>query len=391
MRPNGIFATQLAITLSATAALFVLPGSPAHAEPTGALISATAQPDGWHDQTGGSLVEYWSTRSNGEPVRESGALFVPQGTPPPGGWPIMAWDHGTTGMGAGCGGQSQPEIGPQPEYRAMENQVMRYFLSRGIAVAAPDYLGLGLYDTGPHPYLELRTEATSTLDMVRAAREAEPTLSRTWAVTGESQGGQAALGTAHWQVGAAPDLDFRGTIAVDPESDVEKVLPPVSGPWLPALPGSAGADVGGFFTSILAGVRAARPDAQVDSYLTDQGRQILDSIGTLCLPQIKDIVSKVALGDLIARPLSEGPLPGVLNDYLTVPTRGYNAPILLLLNATDTTVPSPLHAALVAQFAANGVDFRAIPGLGEHVVLNDAMWAGIAQFTDRFLATPTVR
>ncbi len=67
---------------------------------------------------------------------------------------------------------------------------------------------------------------------------------------------------------------------------------------------------------------------------------------------------------------------------MTVPTSGYDAPILLLLNATDTDVPAPLHGALVTQFAADGVDFRVVPGTGRHVQFNPAMWAAL----DAFLA-----
>jgi len=34
-------------------------------------------------------------------------------------------------------------------------------------------------------------------------------------------------------------------------------------------------------------------------------------------------VSEVAVGDLLARPLSHDPMPGLLDDYLAVPGSGY--------------------------------------------------------------------
>lgn len=385
---TSIFARKLTVTAISASVLLGLSVSQAHADAPGTLISATGQPDGWHELTNGSAVEYWTTRSNGEQVEASGAMFVPKGPAPAGGWPIMAYDHGTTGLGANCGGQTDPANAPLRNAQTGDEEVMRYFLSKGFAVVAPDYLGLGLFETGPHPYLETRTEATATIDMVRAARAANPDLSRTWAVTGASQGGHAALGTANLQVTAAPDLDFRGTIAIDPASDVEKVLP-IAGPWVPELPGGIGMGVNSFSVSILAGLRAARPDAQVDSYLTEQGRELLDNAGQQCLPAIAKSMNGKAFGDLLSRPLSQGPLPAVLSDYMTLPTRGYDQPILLLLNATDTTVPSPLHGALAAQFAANGVDFSTVVGTGAHCVLNPQMWSAIESFTHRVLATPT--
>ncbi|WP_194838667.1 alpha/beta fold hydrolase [Nocardia sp. XZ_19_369] len=369
-------------TLSASAALCVNV-APAHAETPGTLISVAAQPDGWHGVSGGSVVEYWMRASDGTPRQVSGALFVPQGTPPAGGWPVVAYDHGTSGLGAGCGGQSEPAGHPYQEIRSKEDQLIQRLLGQGFAVVAPDYLGLGRFDTGPHPYLEIASEATATIDLLRAARTTHPELSRTWAVLGVSQGGQAALGTGHLQATYAPDLDFRGTIAIDPESDVEKVLP-LAGPDIPAVRGGDGAM--SFFVSILAGLRAARPDVHVDQYLTPQGREVLDSVGTLCLDGITERVRGLGVGDLLARPLADEPIRSALDTYLTVPTSGYDAPILLLLNITDTVVPSPLHAALAAQFAANGVDFQTVTGTGRHTQLNPPMWAAIDSFLDRVKA-----
>lgn len=221
MRLAGWRTRAFTAAVASTGALLAMPGTPAHAETAGTTISATPAPDGFRGLSNGTIIDYWTTRSNGEPVKASGALFVPPGPAPAGGWPIMAYDHGTSGMGPGCGGQTDTTKMSRPK----EDQVLQYFVNKGFAVVAPDYLGLGRFDTGPHPYLEISTEAGSTVDLLKAARATDPSLGRTWAVTGFSQGGQAALGTAHLQAAATPDLDFRGTIAVDPESDLEKVTP----------------------------------------------------------------------------------------------------------------------------------------------------------------------
>ncbi|MFI9508747.1 alpha/beta fold hydrolase [Nocardia sp. NPDC052566] len=372
------------VTLSASVAMLAQ-AAPAQAAAAGTVISATARPDGWRAAPNGSVLEYWTTTSNGTPVPASGAMFVPAGTPPAGGWPVMAYDHGTSGLGMGCGGQSDPRRHPYQDIRGKEDQLIKRLVDKGFAVIAPDYLGLGRFDTGPHPYLELRTEATATIDMLRAARSTHPELSRTWSVIGASQGGQAALGTGHLQSTYAPELDFRGTIAIDPESDVEKVLP-LLGPGIPVIANTDGAM--SFFVSILAGLRAARPDADVDQYLTPLGKTVLDEVGTRCLDGIIDRVKGLSVGDLLARPLSDERIRTALDTYLTVPTSGYDAPILLLLNVTDTVVPSPLHAALAAQFAANGVDFRTVTGTGKHTQLNDQMLSAIDAFLTRIQATP---
>ncbi len=366
----------LAAVTAAPAPASALPGSSA-----GTLIAALPQPSGWRSMPGGgTVVSYWTTRADGSPVRASGALFVPPGPAPAAGWPVLAWDHGTAGLGPRCGGQAVPLPRPAREKADRQGDLLRRLLSRGFAVAAPDYIGNGLFDTGVHPYLEVRSQASATIDMVRAARAARPELSRTWAVVGESQGGHAALSTGHRQASYAPELDFRGTIAIDPGSDVEKLLQ-LAGPYVPVLPAENDTVVA-LVVTILGALRAARPDAAVDSYLTPLGRRILDDTATLCMDGIGQRTRGLGIGALLATPLAVGPFRRVIEDYMTLPTTGYDAPILLLLNAADKVVPSPLHATLVAQLAAAGTGFEVVPGVGEHVVLSPEMYAAI----DRFLA-----
>lgn len=355
----------------------------ADAAPTaapGAPIQVVRQAAGWRGMADGSVVEYWMTGSDGRLQPASGALFVPPGPTPPTGWPIVALDHGTSGLGPGCGGQTNAV---NPGYRP--SRLLTDIVARGFAVVAPDYLGLGRFDTGPHPYLEIRTEATATIDLVRAARAVRTDLSETWAVVGGSQGGQAALGAGHLQRQYAPELDFRGTVALDPESDVEKVFPLI-GPYVPYLPSPIG--IVDYAAEILAGLRAARPGLDVDRYLTPKGRAALDRIGSLCSAQIGRELSGVSIGELVSQPLFDGRFRAALDEYMTVPTSGYDAPILLLLNATDASVPSPLHAALAAQLAANRTDFRSVVGFGEHTAMNPQMWDALYGFLDAMVAGP---
>jgi hypothetical protein len=381
---NPIRATLVAtlVASAVTAAGF----APAVAETPGSLISVQAEPVGWHGLSRGSSVEYWMTDSAGVQRPASGAMFLPEGDAPAGGWPILAYDHGTSGSGPGCGGQADPETGPLPLHRAAEDQLIKRFVDQGFAVVTPDYLGLGRFDTGPHPYLEVRSEATATIDLVRAARAASSELSRTWSVAGTSQGGHAALSAAHVQAEYAPELDFRGTVAIDAASDVEKILP-FLGPDVPSVPGLSGTT--SFIVSILAGLRATHPELDVDSYLTERGKVLVDDAGTQCLDEILAATKGVTSAEFLARPLA--PLRDPLAAYMMLPTSGYDAPILLTMNVTDTVVPSPLHAALVAQFAANGVDQQVLTGTGRHGSVSPEQLAAIDGFLARVNAAPTQR
>ncbi|MEI5102598.1 hypothetical protein RB200_33930 [Streptomyces sp. PmtG] len=106
------------------------------------------------------------------------------------------------------------------------------YATAGFAGIAPDYLGMG---TGPghHPWMDVPSETTATLDMLRAARAFAPraghTLRRDVLVTGFSQGASAALGLGR-ALQAGEDRWFRAG-----------ALAPVSGAYdfagteLPAL------------------------------------------------------------------------------------------------------------------------------------------------------------
>nr|WP_063818066.1 lipase family protein [Herbidospora sakaeratensis] len=82
------------------------------------------------------------------------------------------------------------------------------YASAGMAAVAPDYLGLGR-GPGPHPWMDVPSETTASLDMLRAARSfaarSGRSLERKVLVTGFSQGASAALGLARsLQAGADP-------------------------------------------------------------------------------------------------------------------------------------------------------------------------------------------
>lgn len=71
------------------------------------------------------------------------------------------------------------------------------FASAGFAAVAPDYLGLGA-GTGPHPWMDVPSEISASLDLLRAARVFAArqgiTLDREVYASGFSQGASAALG-----------------------------------------------------------------------------------------------------------------------------------------------------------------------------------------------------
>jgi hypothetical protein len=104
-------------------------------------------------------VLYWSTGLDGKRVEVSGVVIAPRGSPPPGGRPVVAWAHPTTGVVCRCA----PSLA---RVFFASIQGLGAMLDPSYVVAATDYPGLGTPEV--HPYLVGTSEAHAVLDSVRA-------------------------------------------------------------------------------------------------------------------------------------------------------------------------------------------------------------------------------
>lgn len=129
---------------------------------------------------------YRTVDSKGQPTTASGLFTAPRGVH--GRLRTVSFAHGT-GVHRVDAPSMQRKVfltGPAITYAAA-----------GFATVAPDYLGMG---TGPgkHPWMDVPSETTASLDLLRAARRFAPRTDRTLdadvLVTGFSQGASAALG-----------------------------------------------------------------------------------------------------------------------------------------------------------------------------------------------------
>ena len=161
-------------------------------------------------------VLYRSTGMHGELIFVSGVIVVPQGEPSPGGRPIVAWAHPTSGITPRCA----PSLAI---FLFQQMQGLRSFVERGYVVAATDYPGLGTPET--HPYLVGDSEARAVIDAVRiAATMPGAGGGKRFVVWGHSQGGQAALFTGMIANSYAPDLKLLGVAAAAPATDLVTLM-----------------------------------------------------------------------------------------------------------------------------------------------------------------------
>ncbi|HUN96289.1 MAG TPA: alpha/beta fold hydrolase [Bradyrhizobium sp.] len=161
-------------------------------------------------------VLYRSKGLKGEPIFVSGVIIVPEGDPPPGGRPIVAWAHPTSGVTPRCA----PSLAI---FLFQQIQGLRSFVERGYVVAATDYPGLGTPET--HPYLVGDSEARAVIDSVRVAGSMPGAGGgKRFAVWGHSQGGQAALFTGLVAKSYAPELTLLGVAAAAPATDLVTLM-----------------------------------------------------------------------------------------------------------------------------------------------------------------------
>ncbi|MFF3212947.1 lipase family protein [Streptomyces sp. NPDC002886] len=319
------------------------------------------------------LVMYLSTGTDGKPVAASGLVTVPDGPAPAGGRPVAAVDHGTLGIGSACAPSRIPAFAG-----LQDSSPVGKLLARGFAVVQPDYIGLGV--TGiRHPYLDGESAAHATLDIVRAARAIDPGSGPATLLYGGSQGGHAALWSAHHAAVYAPDVDLKGVVANAPAVGFE---------WMPALFAQQDATATAYtevFLLLVNGAAAADPAVRPAELLTPAGLAAADRVWTRpCmaadpgLPPASDILRPGA--DL-------GPLNAALKRSATGEVV-VTVPVLLPQGGND--VLSNLNQTLARELCDKGVnlEFAYYADQG-HTIGDGPLDDAIAWMDARRLGTPT--
>lgn len=282
---------------------------------------------------------YSTVDQHGKVATSTAALFLPPGEAPDGGFPVIAWAHGTVGLGTQC----SPSMNPRGERDA---KYLNHWLSQGYAIVASDYVGLG--SPGLHSYLNGTVTAANVVDSVIAAQDLEngSALSKQWAVVGQSQGGGAALHVARnaTQRSAAAGLDFRGTVATGAPAYIEEIVLG-AGPTFPPVPLPEGLSVYAMY--IIAAFQEAHPEVDVNSALTDDGRQMVEAAKNSCYEQMAAVVKDVNVSRSFAKPLRSVPgLEKALRSFMETPAYGYDKPVFLGHGLKDMDVPSPIGIIL---------------------------------------------
>lgn len=198
------------------------PAAAAPAKPGTFLSASTAGETSRLEGAARALkIRYTTSTSAGKVVAATGLLLVPAGSAPKRGWPLVVYGHMTTGAADRCA----PTNGTpgHSELRRMQqgDDLARRLLKSGVAVARPDYEGLGV--PGGHPYLRGGSLGRSMVDMVAATRKLIR-LNGRWLASGHSEGGVAALNVADRRRPLVTGMQLMGVHAVTPVTQMEVLI-----------------------------------------------------------------------------------------------------------------------------------------------------------------------
>lgn len=227
-------------------------------------------------------ITYGARNAHGMPIKETGLVTFPQGEAPEGGWPVLSFAHGTTGINKEAAPSSA--LGTHPDHEAFTLVVDSYlqpWLDRGFAVIQPDYEGLGT--SGRGTYMDRHSLASAVNEMVRATRK-EYGFADYWYSTGWSQGGFAAVSAA-----SAEDVatGLVKTLAIAP-GDTFVPTTKIAGFAAKAMTASIDKKNLAYNAYAIQGAMNFNKGIKADDFLSEKGKEAMDFASRTGLTDFKE-------------------------------------------------------------------------------------------------------
>jgi hypothetical protein len=204
-------------------------------------------------------ILYYSLAAQGTEAAASGVVLYPDGNPPPGGWPVIAWAHPVTGVARTCA--------PSLMKNLYDGPVLSMYVNMGYAVVATDYVGLGT--SFRSAFIDAPSNATDVIYAVSAARRAVPQLGTKWVAIGEEDGGAAVLMVAEME-SEMGDVGYLGSIAISGAMVLRAELEQLHGEWHDNL------------AALAYGIQSVYPEFRVQDMLTTKAMETYREISQKC-------------------------------------------------------------------------------------------------------------
>lgn len=297
------------------------------------------------------------------PTVSSGMVFLPKEDTDD--RPVIAWAHGTVGLGEECAPSRAADVLAQTQW-------VNAALEAGYVVAAPDYAGAGGTGSG-EKYMVLAEQGRDVVHSVRAAISLPGSgAAGRYATYGESQGGAVALAAGAMSAELAPDLELMGVGAVAAASDLATTL---SEKWESPL------------ATWLLGPHLLRaytryyPHLTADRILTEAGRNHYAEIAdSSCVHDLLGVLLNPRIGAFLTGDPTDDPawLEALVANRAPDVLDG--VPVFAAHGLDDPLIDSRITAALVSRYceAATEVTAHWMEGVGHIGSSNEAAPAYLA-------------
>lgn len=312
-------------------------------------------------------IAYASRNVSGEPVLATGVVLVPPGEAPEGGWPIVAWAHGTAGVARDCAPSLMKNI-----YYGWEGLFL-YPLA-GYAVVATDYAGLG--SPGPHQYMWGKANGNDVAYSVPAARAAVPSLGENWVAIGHSQGGYAALRVQHMDKEARHG--FLGSIPIAAGANVGDVWA-MSDPMMQS--------VGATIPMMALSIKSVYPELDLAKMLGPGARERLPVIqNDACYFAAEEAMRGVTREQGRVEGWRHVPEVEAFAQANRVFDAPYDDPILLIVSSGDFFIAPQLRENIYVEMCqvASRARYLEVSGVDHEGTINGSFHQQLAWMADRF-------
>ena len=289
----------------------------------------------------------------------SGNLFLPEGDAPEGGWPLIAWAHGTVGIADVCAPSWTGYVPFHDEY-------LKQWLDQGYAIVASDYQGLGT--AGTHPYLATRPASFNNLDVIRAVQSADFPVSDKVVLAGQSQGAAAAFATAGHAETYAPEIDIKGVVATGIPFFTPRTIEIIQ----ETRPNDVVDPMLGYNFLALTLIEQKDPTFKLADYITDEAFPTASSVDTTCNRDVRQLVIENELTYDKSFAKNPGEPLALAFAQMGYPRLDVPVPAYIGSGVNDRDTPLRMQANLIKQACAAGATIQSnvYPGKDHLTVLN---------------------
>jgi len=302
-------------------------------------------------------IVYHSRTLGGKDVAVSGVVLIPDGKPPAGGWPVIAWAHEFRGEARQCAPSLIRNLGVGP--------LLAMYANLGYAVVATDYAGLGA--DSAKPVTDMESNALDVIYSVSAARAAVKEIGPKWIVVGAFQGAMAAVAIAESD---SRDPGYLGSIATSGLADAQPAYERY------ALNASAR-----MLLALASSIKALYPEFQLSEILKDTAIHQYQRVAPVCGGMGPEFTSE------ILKPGWEN--TRFVKKFFASNTAGQKAahgPLLVTSGEIDPVIPADMTANTVARMCKHGnrILFLKYPGVDASGVIGASVADQISWIKARF-------